>query len=141
MTLKELSQLYWLNKEIAEYERQLRDIWASMGPSGPMLTGMPKAHSGESAVERAATEIAELQAMLDSMLTRRREERIKLERYIMEIPDSQTRLIFRYRFVDGNSWPRVARRVGGKNTEASVKMTCYRYLHETQKKERAQPQG
>lgn len=141
MTLKELSQLYWLNKEIAEYERQLRDIWASMGPSGPMLTGMPKAHSGESAVERAATEIVELQAMLYAMLARRREERIKLERFIMEIPDSQTRLIFRYRFVDGNTWARVARRVGGMNTDATVRHICYRYLHATQKKEKAQPQG
>lgn len=141
MTLKELSQLYWLNKEIAEYEKQLRDLWISLGPSAPNLTGMPATHSGESTVERATIEIVELQGMLDAMLARRREERLKLERFIMEIPDSQTRLIFRYRFVDGNSWARVARRIGGMNTDESVKKVCYRYLHDTQKKEKAQPQG
>ena len=48
--------------------------------------------------------------------------------YISTIEDSQTRMIFRLRFIRGMSWKEVAATIGGRNTEAGVKAVCYRYI-------------
>lgn len=50
------------------------------------------------------------------------------EEYINGIEDSQMRRIVRYRFLDGLSWNEVAGRLGGNNTEGSVKMAFGRFF-------------
>lgn len=129
MTLKELSQLYYLNREIeADKERleRLRELAAS--PSGPNLSGMPGSGSRENRLERYIAEIIDLEAIISAKITQCLHERSRLERYIADIPDSLTRQIFTLRFVNGLPWVQVAFSVGGGNTEASVKMICYRYI-------------
>lgn len=130
MTLKELSQLYHLKNEI-EYDRErLARLRARRGvASSPKLNGLPSsAGSGQSAVENLALEIADLEAIVDSKITQCVHEQSRLERYIAAIPDSRTRMIMSFRFVDGFSWGKVAYKVGGGNTASGVKMTCYRYI-------------
>ena len=39
-------------------------------------------------------------------------ERIKLEAWINNIPDSETRRIFRYRYIEGWSWQKISFRIG-----------------------------
>ncbi len=51
--------------------------------------------------------------------------------YIQTIEDIRTRAIFEYRFLCGMKWEDVARFIGGRNTEITVKQTCYRYLNAT----------
>lgn len=130
MTVKELSQLFYLTREIEADQRRLDELEQAAGaPSASNLTGMPRApHSNESKVERLAAEIVDLQAIIAARQIQCIHERARLERWINEIPDSLTRQIFHYRFVEGLSWLQVARRIGGGNTEGSVKMTCYRYM-------------
>ena len=48
--------------------------------------------------------------------------------FIQGIDDDQTRLIFRLRFLRGLAWKEVAAVIGGRISEDSVKMACYRYL-------------
>lgn len=50
------------------------------------------------------------------------------EEYINGIEDSRMRRIVRYRFLDGLSWNEVAGRLGGNNTEGSVKMAFGRFF-------------
>ena len=129
MTLKELSQLYYLNREIeADKERleRLRELASS--PSGPNLSGMPGGGSYENRLERYVAEIIDLEAIISAKITQCLHERNRLERYIADIPDSLTRQIFTLRFVNGLPWVQVAYSVGGGNTEGSVKMICYRYI-------------
>ena len=76
-----------------------------------------------------AAEIVDLQAIIAARQIQCIHERARLERWISSIPDSFTRQIFAYRFIEGYSWVRVARIIGG-NTPASVKQRCYRYLKE-----------
>ena len=130
MTLKELSQLYYLNREIKADQKRLDELNDLMGaPSSPPLSDMPRApHSTKSKVERLAAEIVDLQAIIAARQIQCIHERARLERWISDIPDSLTRQIFLRRFVDCMSWRRVADCVGGGNTEGSVRMICYRYL-------------
>ena len=129
--MRELSQLYWLNKEIQEDTRRLQALRlrAESVPS-PADDGMPRGTEVHSRVERAAIEIVELERIIADKRARCIRERVRLERYIASIDDSLTRQIFTGRFVEGLTWAEVAEYVGG-NTEGSVKKICYRYLNGT----------
>ena len=128
MTLQELSQLYYLNREIKMDKRRLAELELKVLPGAQSMSGMPHAPGVADKVGTYAAEMADLRAIIEEKSRRCLEERIRLERYIAGIEDSLMRQIFTYRFVDGRTWGQVAQRVGGQNTAASVKMLCHRYL-------------
>ena len=128
MTLKELSQLYYLTREIESNQQRLEELTDLIGPSTAEYSDMPRGpFNPSSKVERLAAEITDLKAIIAARQIQCIHERARLERWISTIPDSLTRQIFQLRFVEGMSWLEVSMAIGG-NTEASVKMTCYRYL-------------
>ena len=53
-----------------------------------------------------------------------------VEEYIASIDDSRMRRIVNMRFIDNLSWNQVADRIGGGNTEGSVKMAFQRFMIE-----------
>lgn len=138
MTLKELSQLYYLNREIEQDQRRLDELKSqSRSISAQKITGMPRGGTIEgSSIDRYIAEIVDLEAIISAKITQCLHERNRLERYIAGIPDSLTRQIFTLRFINGLSWLQVALHIGG-NTADSVRMTCYRYIDKENKKERA----
>lgn len=137
MTIKELSQLYWLNREIEYDQRRLEELETeAVAPASVRLDGMP--HDGGlpgSRVERIVLEIIDLQAIIAAKQIQCIHERQRLERYIATVPDSLTRMIMTYRFVNGLPWAQVAYSIGGGNTEDSVKKRVYRYLDSTEDEE------
>lgn len=52
-----------------------------------------------------------------SLLVDRKEKcedmKIEIEKFISTIPDSRTRRVFQYRYIDGLTWQQVSRRIGG----------------------------
>ena len=136
MTMKELSQLYWLNREIEMDQKRLEELEWSAIPGSPAISDMPPGpHSNDSKVEKLAAEIVDLKAIIAAKQIQCIHERQRLERYIAGIPDSLTRSIFQLRFSNGLPWNQVAASIGGGNTTESVKKRCYRYL-DNQEKER-----
>lgn len=129
MTLKELSQLYYLNREIERDRERLEQLRARVSaPGSPGCDGMPKSHDFENRLERYVAEIADLEAIIQAKITQCLHERNRLERYIAEIPDSLTRQIFQLRFINGLTWVRIAFNIGGGNTEEGVRKRVYRHL-------------
>lgn len=157
MTKKELSQLYWLNREIeadkerlAELDReiekdemQLDSLEQSVSsPSSPRYDGMPKSPSKGCGLENAVIKIVELKNIIERKKLLRCDcakaihaklilcltERNKLENYIKDLPDSLLRMAFTLRFINGLTWAQVSEHIGAKTTEESVKKMCYRYL-------------
>ena len=114
MTLKELSQLYYLNREIETDIARLEALRARVySPAGSNLSGMPSSGSFGNRLERMCGEIIDLEAIINAKLTQCMHERNRLERYIADIPDSLTRQIFALRFINGLSWIQVGLHVGG----------------------------
>ena len=137
MTLKELSQLYYLNREIERDQERLEKLRASASaPGAPNYDGMPKSPSFENRLERYIAEIVDLEAIIRAKITQCLHERARLERYIVEIPDSLTRQIFQLRFINGLTWVQIAFSVGGGNTEEGVRKRVYRYLEQENKGEK-----
>lgn len=128
MTIKDLSQLYYLNREIAQHEERLEVLLAKATGTTPNLTGMPHAPGITDKVGKFAAEIAEQRVSLEDAKYRCECERAILLQYLASIPDSLTRQVFTLRFLDGLSWDQVARQVGGGNTSGSVKQRTFRYI-------------
>lgn len=128
MTLKELSQLYWLNREVERDMERLDRLRAEAYSIGAApMDAMPHDSEPSRVTEVRALTVAALEEMVTEKLVRIQEERRRLMEYINGIEDSLTREIYTLRFVDGLSWQQVAASVGG-NTADSVKKTCYRYM-------------
>lgn len=129
MTVKELSQLFYLNNEINHDRERLAELESRRGIGALNFDGMPHAKGmTRSQVEQLAAEIVDLQAIIHAKLIQCIHERNRLERYIASIPDAVTRQVFEYRFAQCYSWAQVAEHMGGGNTPDGVRMRCYRYL-------------
>lgn len=132
MTLKELSQLYYLDREIELDRERLAELRADLlCPRSPDYDGMPRNPNPENALERCVAEIVDLEDVIRAKIEQRIYERSRLERYISDIPDSLTRQIFTLRFVDGLKWEEVAARTGGNNTAKNCSNICYRYIRQS----------
>ena len=132
MTLKELSQLYYLDKEIELDRERLAELRANLlCPRSPNYDGMPKNPNPENALERCVAEIVDLEDVIRAKIEQRIYERARLERYISDIPDSLTRQIFTLRFVEGLTWEDVAAKAGGNNTAKNCSNICYRYIRQS----------
>lgn len=55
----------------------------------------------------------------------------QVEEFIASVDDSRMRRIITLRFIDNLSWNKVADRIGGNNTEDSVKKAFYRFMDNT----------
>ena len=128
MTNKELSQLYYLNKEIKQLESNLMELETTAYKTTPNLTGIPGSVKCSDKVGRYAAEIADLKALINLNIKKCWHEKRRLERYIQSIDDSLIRQIFFLRYIELKKWEDVAASLGGNNTENSVKQIHSRYL-------------
>ncbi len=123
-TKGELSQLYWLKKEIAGEQGRLR-IWerSARGETGP-LPGLPPMEG-----DRACTALLEAQRdKTAEKLGRLVAEYDRLTQFIASVEDSLMRQILTHRYVDGMRWVQVAARLGGGNTADGVRKAHDRFL-------------
>ncbi len=133
MTLKELSQLYYLKKIIERLDERIERWRARAENTTVTLSDMPRNPSPKNSLEEIEVTIADLRAT-----KKRREEEYQrteseIEAAILLIGDPQIELILSLRFIDLKPWKDVADTVGGGNTEDSVKKRCYRFIKESNK--------
>lgn len=128
MNKKELSQLYYLNREIEQLKSRIEELECIAASDTSRITGMPHVTGISDKVGRYAAEIADLKELLNLNLKKCFYELNRLNRYIESIDDSQMRMIMTLRYVNGLSWQQVAFSIGGGNTEDSIKKLAYRYL-------------
>lgn len=90
--------------------------------------GMPHATGASDKVGALAIKLAEQQETVVRYERNVKKSEAEIKAYIDTITDNRTNLIFYLRFICGYGWQEVAEVIGGKNTEDSVRMVCYRYL-------------
>ena len=128
MTLAELNQHFELIEKLARARELLQSLRDSARPGAPALTGMPHATGVKDKVGDLAAVIVDMDARVGFLEKEARASEAIIMPFIQGIDDDQTRMIFRLRFLRGLTWKEVAAVVGGRNSEESVKMVCYRYL-------------
>ena len=128
MTLQKLSEYYKLRQRLSKDRELLASLRARATPGAQSIDGMPLASAVRDKVGDLAAEIADLERQI--AVNKKRASRAKAtnKAYIGTIADSRTRMIFQLRFLRCLTWEEVAAIIGGRNTAAGVKKTCYRYL-------------
>ncbi len=129
MTRRELSQLYYLRREINSDRERLAKLEATATSASPSNGG---GRGSGTPTDRTslAVEIASLKSLIYDKICREEKELLRLMNYISGVEDSLTRQILTARFVDNLSWTAVAIRVGGGNTATTVRQRCNRFLRQ-----------
>ena len=107
MTIKELSQLYHLNREIEQEKHRLQELEAAATDTAVKISGLPHV-GGISDKTAIAAQIADCRAVIEAKVQLSVVEYNRLNRYIANVQDSLTRQIMALRFVNGMSWNQVA---------------------------------
>lgn len=129
MTKKELSQLYYLNREIEQDKHRLAELEAAATSTTSHITGLPHT-SGITDKTALAAAIADARDILEQKQLRCIQQYNDMMRWISEIDDSMMRQIITLRCVNGLNWRQVAFSIGGGNTEDGVRKAFARFVKE-----------
>lgn len=124
MTEKELSQYFYLKKEIEDLEERIIKLGDGVGSI--VITDMP---SGSPELVSIQEKISELRSKYFEARISALEQYIKIENYINEIEDSELRTMFRMRFLDLNNWEKIGRKFHMDRTTAYRNCINYINLH------------
>ena len=123
MTRKQLSQIYYLEKEQEMWKEKLRELEAASLIKGQEITGMPFANTGETSdkVSELIIRKQTIAAIIEEIQERIDRQKEEIYEYISTVDDSLLRQIVVYRCVSCMNWIQVANRIGGGNTAESVR--------------------
>ncbi|WP_462384793.1 hypothetical protein [Intestinibacillus massiliensis] len=140
MTRKELSQLYWLNREIAEEKRRLAELEAAASGCTAKITGLPHVPGAYDRLGDLSALIAEQRDLVARKVRRSIAEYNRLNRFIASVDDAQMRVILSLRYVKGLSWQQVAFAVG-ECDESYPRRKHNQFLRKSEDAENAEPQA
>lgn len=128
MTKEELKQIYYLNKEVRMWQKELERYQCKSLVKSQEITGMPFGGGISDGTARLACDMAEIDAIIKGKLAEIQIQRKKIIEYISGLNDSLLRQIVFLRNVSCMSWNEIAREIGGNNTENSVRMMYNRNI-------------
>jgi hypothetical protein len=108
LTKRELSQLYYLKKEIANQQKRIEELEALAQKCTSQITGLPHVVGVSDRVGKYTSELSDLRNLLDLNIKKCFFELNKLDRYIQSVPDSDMRLILTLRYVQNLNWQKIA---------------------------------
>ena len=120
MSEKELSQYYWLKKEIKSLEDKIEEF--GDGVSAVKIKDTIGSSGEHSSIQEKKTEL--ISKLLDARITAL-EKYIEIERYIESVEDSEIRLIMRYRFLDLMNWNQIGEELHYDRTSVAKKLRQY----------------
>ena len=126
MTKEELKQIYYINKEIIMWQKELDRLQCKSLVNGQEITDMPFGNGTSDKVADLVVEIVDTKAVIKGKLAEIQIQRKKIIDYIEEIDDSLLRQVMFLRNVSCMSWNQVARELG--STEGCVKVMYGRHF-------------
>jgi len=126
LTKEELKQIYYLNKEIKMWQRELDRLQCKSLAGGTNIDGMPRGNRTNDKVADMAIERVEIEEIINGKLAEIQVQRKRIMNYINSIDDSLLRQIMFLRNVSCMNWKQVARELN--ITEGCAKMTYHRHF-------------
>lgn len=127
MTLQDLNGHLDMVLQLQDARESLENMQAKI-LGAQQYDGMPHAHEASRKTEQFAALLGQQKEEVQRLEKIVNRSEVEVKAFIGTIDDSKTRLIFRLRFLCGCKWEDVAELMGGRNTEKTVSMACYRYL-------------
>ena len=129
MTAKELEQIFWLNREIVMWNKELEKLRCKSLISSPRWDSAPCSGSGTSdKVCDTAVDTTTIERIIEGKRAEITIQKERIIRFIVNIDNSLMRQIVYSRCVSCMRWNDVADTIGGNNTENSVKQAYHRFL-------------
>lgn len=128
MTKEELKQIYYLNKEIKMWQRELERIRCKSLVKGQEITGMPFVSGTSDKVGDMAVEKAEIETVIKGLLAKIQLQRKCILEYIESIDDPEMRQILYLRSVSCMNWYQIAKELGEGYSADAVKQRYYRHF-------------
>lgn len=142
MNKKDIEQIYFIEKELDMWQKELDSLREDGGLKSPLLDGMPKGKNwisdpvGIKATKNAddkelKTRKEHAEKQINNLMDKLVKKRLKIMDYIAEIEDSQMRMIIKLRCIDRLPWSLVARRIGGGNNAGNIRVKFFRHFEES----------
>jgi len=128
VTIEDLQELFYLDKLIDFENERLENLRAKLDLHSPTISDMPKASGARDKIGDIVPEIVDKTRELETDIQDLEERRQRLQEFIRVIPNIRIRIIMSRRFIDQMTWTEVAAKIGGRETEDTVKKAVYRYL-------------
>ncbi len=130
MTKKELSQLYYLKREIKEQQKRLEELETLATACTARITGMPHGTGINDKIGKYAARIADLKGLLDLNLKKCFYELNRINRFIESVQDSEMRMILTLRYIQNLSWQKISFIIGYQD-ESVPRKRHDRFLRKT----------
>lgn len=128
MTKEEVSQIYYLNREIRKLQRKLKEL-RCRGLQSPKIDGMPRAPGRTgSPTERQGIAEADIEMKIKQLLEEAKRKQREIFEYIGSVDDSMIRMIIIFRCVDLCTWAEVAKNIGGPMTAEAARKAFTRHF-------------
>ncbi len=128
MTKKELSQLYYLKREIKEQQKRIKKLEDAATSCSSKIDGLPSGEGINDKIGNYAVQIADLKSLLDLNLKKCFYELNRLNRYIQSVEDSQMRMILTLRYVNSLTWRQIAKSMGVAGDGSTERKKLNRFL-------------
>ena len=128
MTKKELSQLYYLKREIKEQQKRINELEAAATSCSSKIDGLPSGTGISDKIGKYAVQIADLKSLLDLNLKKCFYELNRLNHYIQSVEDSQMRMILTLRYINGLTWRQIAKSLGVIGDGSTERKKLNRFL-------------
>lgn len=129
MTLKELNEYGILKAHIEQCRDRIREINGRTVRSPAFdLSGISNSPTGRNSTEERYIKAISDKEDLERLIAADEVKIKRIERYISNIRDLRTQMIFEMHVYGSKQFFIIAMKLGGRNTEESVKRIFYRYI-------------
>ncbi len=120
MMMDELSQIYYINKEIALLQRELKELKEKNFYKKSVFSDLPKGNDTTiNENQRYVEAMEELEQKLNFSLAELQEKRLAAEKFLQTIENAEDRLIIRLRVINNMKWQEIAKEIGLDRTTVS----------------------
>lgn len=125
MTVEELSQIYYINKEIKSLQLELAQLRQQSFYKPNVMSDMPRGGEATEQNLEYVNDVMLLEDLINYSLKKLQYQRKKIEIFLSTIEDPETRLIMRLRAVNNLQWGAIGDEVGMDRRTASRKFYDY----------------
>lgn len=134
LTRKDLNQIYYLNRRLADLKRRLETYKAEASVQSKVMDGMPYPNTNEisdptfNAVSRADMLREKAKKAIEGLTAEIEIRKYELDIFLTTIDDLKLQAIIDYRCRDCMDWVQVAECIGGDSTAESCRKAYSRFI-------------
>lgn len=132
MTRKDLSRIYYLDRELKMWQQELAELEGKLGVGSPSLSGMPSAQGRPSSpTERQGMALADCKTQIELIILQIKEATKEVYDFIASLDDSLMRQIINYRCIKLYTWDKISEKLGGNISPKYLSCMYTRFLDKT----------